>query len=230
LAILGDQELSKIPFDVARERGVLAGQRRIDRVLILTLDVHFSHHRESHVILCLAELLDFRGRARLLASKIVARKAHHGEPLILEPPMEFLQRLVLRRQAAFRCDGDHEHDPGVLGLERGIPAFDVLHRDLGDASHRCGEHSRSRTKDRDGKQVLEDSHGLGNWRGTAGSQLRTPLRWRRAFRRDLITARSITTPTPSRTRPQSRLMFTWSGRVWEPSPSPKSPMAVSSTP
>src|SRR5947208_11272109 len=71
LAIAANQELAKVPFDVARERGLLARQRNVERMPIRSVHVNFVEERECDIVLCGAELLDLLVGSRLLAHELI---------------------------------------------------------------------------------------------------------------------------------------------------------------
>src|SRR5215510_9981028 len=69
---------------------------------------HLREHRERHVIRALAEGRDLFSRAWLLFAEVVARKAEHGEPLVLQLTVERFEPFILWRVSAVARDVDHE--------------------------------------------------------------------------------------------------------------------------
>src|SRR5689334_23433324 len=83
-AVRADQELLEVPPDVA---GVALGVGRVDqpvveRVPAGPVDLDLLGHREGHTVGRAAELGDLVGRARLLATELVARHPEHAEAAV----------------------------------------------------------------------------------------------------------------------------------------------------
>ncbi|MNE55784.1 hypothetical protein D3C80_1506410 [compost metagenome] len=66
-----------------------------------SVDLDLVEQGKGHVEVRRAEGGDFRRPARLLGAELVAGKAQHLERLVRERLMQGLERLVLRREAAF---------------------------------------------------------------------------------------------------------------------------------
>ncbi|MNR33462.1 hypothetical protein D3C85_1511360 [compost metagenome] len=81
----------------------------------MPVDFQLAGQRKGHAIVEAAEILDFLLGPRFLPGKLVARQAQDAEALGLELLIEVFQRRVLRGQAAFGGDVDHQYD---LALER----------------------------------------------------------------------------------------------------------------
>src|SRR5207244_3977483 len=85
VAVAADEELLEVPADVA---GVALGvgglgERLVQRVATLAVDLHLLGEREGHAVVRLAERLDLVGRTRLLLTELVARDPDHVETLAL---------------------------------------------------------------------------------------------------------------------------------------------------
>src|SRR5205823_15076889 len=119
------QELLEVPPDVAG--GPLSvrdlGQRRVERVTVLAIDVDLVEERELDLEVDVAEVRDLFVRARLLAAELVAREAEDDEAAVLVRLVQVLETGVLRREAALRR---RVHDEGGLPLE--LTQRDVLTR------------------------------------------------------------------------------------------------------
>ena len=57
-AVFTYEEFAEVPFYVAGEEAVLAGEGFVERVLVIAFDVDFFHQRKSHVEFGSAECLD----------------------------------------------------------------------------------------------------------------------------------------------------------------------------
>ena len=87
-------------------------------------------HRERDAVAGRAERLDLLGRARLLATELVARHADHAEATVGVLLVQRLEAGVLRREAALAGDVDDEQRlAGVVGERRRL-ALERLERDL----------------------------------------------------------------------------------------------------
>ncbi|MNG26417.1 hypothetical protein D3C84_1114090 [compost metagenome] len=81
----------------------------------MPVDFQLAGQRKGHAIVEAAEILDLLLGPRFLPGKLVARQAQHAEAFALVLLIEVFQRRVLRGQAAFGGDVDHQYD---LALER----------------------------------------------------------------------------------------------------------------
>lgn len=131
LAVLADEKFPEIPFHVTGEHPVLAGERGVERVTLGAFHVDFFHQRETDRVLRLAELADFLGGSGLLGAEVVAGKRDHRKALRREFLMDGLQRLILRRESAFRGGVDHQHHLALEVGQRGLLAGEGLERNGG---------------------------------------------------------------------------------------------------
>lgn len=129
LAFGRNEELVEVPAHLGVGHAVefLMSKPGIDRVLASALDVDLFRQGEGDAVVQLAEAGDLFFGAGFLAQKLVAGEADDNE-LVLVFVVQFLQRFVLRREAAFGGDVDAEH----------VLAFEVAHVhriavDTGDA-------------------------------------------------------------------------------------------------
>src|SRR5580698_4853882 len=85
-----DQELCEIPLDRlrAQETACFLFERLEQRMGVRAVDFDLGEHRERHVVLVGAELLDRSLVARLLMAELVARKAKYGEATLAETPVQ----------------------------------------------------------------------------------------------------------------------------------------------
>src|SRR5690606_26967432 len=91
-------------------------------------------HRKAHTPRGRAVLRDRRCRPWLL-QELVARKAEHAEPPVTIGSLQLLERAVLRRVAAVRCDVDDEQHLAVELRERRGCAVDRRERDVVERGH-----------------------------------------------------------------------------------------------
>ena len=104
------------------------GERCVDRVLIIAVDVDLLHHRERHAVGGGAEGLDLLGAARLLAAELVAREPDDGEAAIGVLLVQCFEPGVLRGESALRRDVHGEDRLAVEGGEAGGVAGEGVDR------------------------------------------------------------------------------------------------------
>ena len=75
--------------------------------------VHFDFGKQGkiHVVLERAETLNLGGITGLLVSELIAGKAQHGKPTILESPIKRFEAGILRCEPALARDVDHQGGP-----------------------------------------------------------------------------------------------------------------------
>src|SRR5580698_9378030 len=80
-AVLPDEELVEVPFDVAGKLrvGLGAGEERKEWVDARTLDLDLREHVEFHVEPSRAKVLDLLVRSWLLRAELVCGESEHGE-------------------------------------------------------------------------------------------------------------------------------------------------------
>src|SRR2546425_3469059 len=119
-----DEELLKVPLDVAGELGVgfLRGQELVKGMDIVSLHGDLGEQLEGDPLVA-AESLDFGVRARLLLSKIVGREGQDLEALILVFLVERLEAgvLLLSKPALARHVDEQEDFPLVRGEVHFLP-------------------------------------------------------------------------------------------------------------
>jgi len=111
LATLVDEELAKVPLDVGAEKlTLILLQPHVERVGIRSVDIDLVKDRVFRP-LGFGKLTHFVGRARFLATKLVARERQNLETLRAEPVVQLVEFLViLARESSFRRDVDDEAD------------------------------------------------------------------------------------------------------------------------
>ncbi|MNT16723.1 hypothetical protein D3C72_1518390 [compost metagenome] len=120
--LLAGQALAQRAFaDRLRLRG---GQLLVQRVGVFTGHADLGEHREAHVVGQLAELLDLRLAARLLAEEVVGREAQHFQALRVLLRVQRLQAFVLRGQAALGRHVDQQQYLALVVGKRGRLAVD----------------------------------------------------------------------------------------------------------
>ena len=118
-----DQELGEVPLDRPRaeEPRRFLFQRLEQRMGVRAVDLDLGEHREGHVVVEGAEILDLGLVARLLMAELVAGEAEHGEAAFAKAPVQRLEPRILRREAALARDIDDEQRlPGEIA-ERARP-------------------------------------------------------------------------------------------------------------
>ncbi len=116
LAILVDQKLGEIPLDgIAEQAALFAFQKFVERMFVSTVDIDLGEQRKIDPIIDLAKRLDLVVIAGLLMSKLVAGEGKRFETALLVFCVEFLQALVLRREAAFAGRVDNQQDFAFVG-------------------------------------------------------------------------------------------------------------------
>src|SRR5690349_13264444 len=92
-AVARDEELREVPLDRLRPHQArrFALHPVVERARALAVDLDLLEHRESDVVVQLAEVGDFLGIARLLRAELVARKAEYLEPLLAVLALERLE-------------------------------------------------------------------------------------------------------------------------------------------
>ena len=111
LATLVDEELAKVPLDVGAEKlTLILLQPHVERVGIRSVDIDLVKDRVFRP-LGFGKLTHFVGRARFLATKLIARERQNLETLRAEPVVQLVEFLViLARESSFRRDVDDEAD------------------------------------------------------------------------------------------------------------------------
>src|ERR1700694_599153 len=99
-AIAADEELLKVPADVAGDATVLRDEEAVDRMAVGAVHLELRAQREAAVVVAAAERRDFRLAAGFLCRELVAGETHHGEVLLPQLAVQLLQPGILRRQAA----------------------------------------------------------------------------------------------------------------------------------
>jgi hypothetical protein len=100
LALATYEKLGEIPFDRPRSQKSAAhsGEVFVQWGRRETFDVYLCEQGKGHVIIELAEALDFSSVTRLLVAELVARKSEHGEPLRVILTIQCLEASILRRK------------------------------------------------------------------------------------------------------------------------------------
>src|SRR4030095_15377884 len=125
--------------DVAGAFGlrVHAGEPRVEGMAARAVHVDLREERERYAVGERAELLHLLVGAGLLARELVAREAEHLEAAPALRLVEFLETLVLRRQAALRRDVHDERDLARVVAQLGVVAEDVARGEVVQSRHGC---------------------------------------------------------------------------------------------
>ena len=91
----------------------------VDRMLVVSFDVHLGHHLKTHAVVACAELTNVAGGARLLLAKLVAREAQDDQALVFVLVVQFLEWPVLRGVTATRGGVDN-HDAFAFQVAEGV--------------------------------------------------------------------------------------------------------------
>src|SRR6186713_1154824 len=102
---------------------------------LAAVDVDLGKHRERYVILCLAELSDLFGVARLLPPELVAGKAEHRKTARRKFTLQLLEAPVLRREPAGTRGVDDQEHLALEPLQRYLLAGKRLRREIVNTWH-----------------------------------------------------------------------------------------------
>lgn len=97
---------------------------------VAAVHVDLGENREADAVIQLAELRNLLIVARLLAAKLIARKAQYLEPFFVVFFAQGLKPLVLRSEAAFAGGIDDEQSLARELLEGAFLATPVLRREI----------------------------------------------------------------------------------------------------
>lgn len=87
---------------------LLGFEVRIQRAFIFPIDVGFFHPQKGRIIFDAAEILDAPVIFRRLVHELITGNVDDFESIVLVSPIQFFQRLVLRRKSAARHRIDDE--------------------------------------------------------------------------------------------------------------------------
>ena len=70
---------------------------------MITVHIHFIHHKEVHAVVLLAKLANLCAFVRFLRTELITGKANHDQALIVVFGVQFLQSCKLWCKAALAC-------------------------------------------------------------------------------------------------------------------------------
>ena len=119
VALAIHEKLGEIPFDRLRAQKSAAhsGEVFVQRVRRGTVDVYLCEQGKGHVVIELAEVLDFSSVTWLLMAELVTGKSEHGEPLCVILTIQCLEASILRRKPTLASDVDDEQHLAAILIE-----------------------------------------------------------------------------------------------------------------
>jgi len=158
LAVLSNNELGEVPFDVFFLLGILQ-KPLVERVNVAALHGDLGEHREGHLVVQAAELFDLFVATWLLPAEVVGREAKNHQTLVLVFGVQRLETFVLRGETALGSRVDHQQNLALVLIERHFLTVDVLYFELvngSDGRWRFIERSHSRLWCRTAKKQSAD--------------------------------------------------------------------------
>src|SRR5580658_5384994 len=98
-------------------------QEAINRMGICAVHVDLCEQWEADAVFGCTECANLLRRPRLLAAKLVARKAEHRKSAILIRPKKLLQARILRRESALTGRIHHQQHLATVGFEVHRPSI-----------------------------------------------------------------------------------------------------------